>query len=76
MGWPHDCPIASEVSLKDMSKHIDGLVQERRNSNVLAMELRLSCINPSISDESKEIATTTKQITTNCMYIIWDTLHI
>ena len=27
--------------------HIDGLVQERRNSSALAMELRLSCINPS-----------------------------
>ena len=28
--------------------HIDGLVQERRNSSALAMELRLSCTNPSI----------------------------
>ena len=28
--------------------HIDGLVQERRNSSALEMELRLSCINPSI----------------------------
>ena len=28
---------------------IDGLVQERRNSNALAMELRLSRINPSIA---------------------------
>ena len=28
--------------------HIDGLVQERHNSSALAMELRLSCINPSI----------------------------
>ena len=27
---------------------IDGLVQERRNSSALAMELRLSCTNPSI----------------------------
>ena len=26
---------------------IDELVQERRNSSALAMELRLSCINPS-----------------------------
>ena len=25
---------------------IDGLMQERRNSSALAMELRLSCINP------------------------------
>ena len=28
--------------------HIDGFVQERHNSSVLAMELRLSCTNPSI----------------------------
>ena len=28
--------------------HIDGLVQERRNSSALAMELRLSGTNPSI----------------------------
>ena len=28
--------------------HIDGWVQERRNSSALTMELRLSCINPSI----------------------------
>ena len=30
------------------SWHIDGLVQERRNSSALAMELRLCCTNPSI----------------------------
>ena len=28
--------------------HFNGLVQERRKSSALAMELRLSCINPSI----------------------------
>ena len=28
--------------------YIDGLVQERRNSSAIAMELRLSCTNPSI----------------------------
>ena len=28
--------------------NIDGFVQERRNSSALAMELRLSCTNPSI----------------------------
>ena len=27
--------------------HLDALVQERRNSSALAMELRLSCTNPS-----------------------------
>ena len=30
--------------------NIDGLVQERRNSSALAMELCLSCTNPSIYD--------------------------
>ena len=32
--------------------HIDRLMQERRNSSALAMELHLSCINPSIYDSS------------------------
>ena len=32
-----------------MYLHFNELVQERRNSSVLAMELRLSCTNPSIS---------------------------
>ena len=36
----------SEVAL--LQQHIDGLVQERRNSIALAMELRLFCTNPSI----------------------------
>ena len=36
-------------STSDLQKRdqIDGLVQERRNSSALAMELRLSCTNPS-----------------------------
>ena len=32
--------------------HIDGLGQEKRNSIALAMELRFSCTNPSIWEES------------------------
>ena len=32
--------------------YIDGLVQERRNSIVNALELRLSCTNPSIYSAS------------------------
>ena len=32
---------------------IDGLVQERCNSSVIAMELCLSCTNPSIESESE-----------------------
>ena len=31
-----------------MLQYIDGLVQERRNSIANALELSLSCINPSI----------------------------
>ena len=30
----------------DDDNHIDGLVQDGRNSSALAMELRLSCTNP------------------------------
>ena len=32
---------------KPSKGHLDGLVQERRNSSALAMELRLSYTNPS-----------------------------
>ena len=28
--------------------HVDGLVQDRRNSSALAMVLRLSCIKPTM----------------------------
>ena len=31
----------------DNKDQYDGLVQERRNSSALAMEICLSCINPS-----------------------------
>ena len=36
------------VSVLSSRSNIDGLVQERRTSSALAMELCLSCINPSI----------------------------
>ena len=35
-------------TLRNRSIHTDGLMLERRNSSALAVELRLSCINPSI----------------------------
>ena len=38
--------LSKSVSIHSI--HIDGLVQERRNSSALAMELRLSFTNPSI----------------------------
>ena len=34
-------------NLTEMALDVDGSVQERRNSSALAMELRLSCTNPS-----------------------------
>ena len=37
-----------KVRISDKHLHIDGLVQEKHNSRALAMELRLSCTNPSI----------------------------
>ena len=41
--------ILKEDAIKrDGGVDIDGLVQERRNSSALAMELRLSCTNTSI----------------------------
>ena len=41
--------------------HINGFVQERRNSSALATELRLSCTNPSIFQyypENREVSIT------------------
>ena len=47
--WPQNC-CKSGVSLSTgwslLWRHIDGLVQERRNSSALAMELHLSSTNP------------------------------
>ena len=40
------CPNVSPDMYLD--QHINGLVQERRNSNANTLELRLSCTNPSI----------------------------
>ena len=38
--------VAGDLSSRDA--HVDGLVQERRNSIAKALELRLPCTNPSI----------------------------
>ena len=56
LGHCGGCPRPEEDRSKkksDYGEHltiidIDGLLQERRNSSALAMELRLSCTNPSI----------------------------
>ena len=44
VSWQYDI-----VSPLSTTGDIDGLVQERRNSSANALELRLSCTNPSIS---------------------------
>ena len=44
LGWCIRMVLAKDIN----QYYIDGLVQERLNSNALAMELRLSCTNPSI----------------------------
>ena len=40
--------ISNYKSIITSNSYIDGLVQERRNSIANALELRLSCTNPSI----------------------------
>ena len=61
LSTPHDGEI-KQMELRDHPDgfadvkeltHIDGLVQERRNDCALAMELRLSCTNPSIYSWSR-----------------------
>ena len=43
----NDDSIPLDKNIKLEIDQIDGLMQERRNSSALAVELRLSCINPS-----------------------------
>ena len=43
-GWSIAWSAGAEIDMW----HIDGLVQERRNSIALAMGLRIPCTNPSI----------------------------
>ena len=52
---------------------IDGLVQERCNSSALAMELCLSCTNPSIWYQQKRHKTTTNALKLHllCINSLW-----
>ena len=51
---------------------IDGLVQERRASSALAMEVRLSCTNPSIDVTPKNVSRRfSKYFTTEATGITW-----
>ena len=49
------------------SSYIDGLVQERRNSSALAMELRLYCINQS----TLSLSLPSSYIIINGVYVHW-----
>ena len=51
-------------------KRIDGLVQERRNSSELAMELRISCTNPLIYHRSLS-STCQKERDINMKTVFW-----
>ena len=46
--WYGDGLVSKTTSAMFMQYHIDGLMQEKRNSIANALELRLSCTNPSI----------------------------
>ena len=43
-----ECRLQTSAIPPPHDVYIDGLIQERRDSSALAMELRLSCTNPSI----------------------------
>ena len=58
--------------------HIDGLVQERRNSSALAMELWLSCNNPSTSilnSNSPKLVTNYADYIINCFRCAKSAIH-
>ena len=48
---------------KPCSGHVDGLVQERGNSSAVAIELRLSCTNPSMYVQWAE--------SISCLLMVW-----
>ena len=58
-----------------MKVYVDGLVQERRNSSALAMELRLSCTKPSMCRKGLVPVTSPKYMYI-CSGIVHKWLHI
>ena len=52
MYWINPLSWYIKSSTTKLCIHIDGLVQERHNSSALAMELHLSCTNPSILNQA------------------------
>ena len=63
------CLCDENIILTDLDT--DGLVQERRNSSVLAMELRLSCTNPSIQSPYWQWASTFGFVSFNKREGLW-----
>ena len=60
-----------------LTLYINGLVQERCNSSALAMELRLSSINPLICGLTTQILVLPKMINMNVLKILyWNTTHV
>ena len=51
--------------------HIDGLVQERRNSIANALELRLSCTNPSIWSNSGDFQMNKPSARSHVLHTLW-----
>ena len=49
-------PLPEPLMTQFIDAYIDGLMQERCNSSALAMELRLSCINPLICGTGFHVA--------------------
>ena len=47
--------------------HIDGLMQERRNSSALAMELRLSCINDWLMQGRRNTSALAMELRLSCI---------
>ena len=60
--WIHFWVLNIANQNKTRVLYIDGLVQGRRNSTVLAMELGLSCLNPSIWESLQIVASSVKNL--------------
>ena len=53
-------------TMRPFHENIDGLVQERRNSSALALELHFSCTNPSIFPIEIQLSRIWFQCNSNC----------
>ena len=60
--WPVEWMVSRWIQ-RNSQEDIDGLVHERHNSIANALELRLSCINPSIWNASDYLQTMVRRVT-------------